>query len=105
MWAPFNVWTESNSQDQHKSMVDMGCYNFMTGAAGFIQSIAYGFGGLRFREDGLHITPSVPKNASFIKFRGLKYMGATFDVEFLYGVIKTKPLQVWQLCLTSQSDK
>ena len=49
MWGPFNVWTESNSEDQHSTLTDMGCYNFITGAAGFIQSIAYGFGGLRFR--------------------------------------------------------
>jgi len=36
MWGPFNVWTESDSEDQHKTLVDMGCYNFLTGAAGFL---------------------------------------------------------------------
>ena len=60
----------------------MGCYNFLTGAAGFIQSIVYGYGGLRYREDGLYISPSVPKDTSYIKFRGIQYMGSVFDIVY-----------------------
>lgn len=97
MWEPFNVWTESHSQDQKKSMVDMGCYNFLTGAAGFIQSIIYGYGGLRYREDGLHITPMMPEGTNFINFRGLKYKGATFDVK--------NYSDFWYICLTEESEK
>jgi len=54
---PFNVWTESKSPNQHFSFTDEGCYNFLTGDGGFIQSIIYGFGGLRIRADGLHLKP------------------------------------------------
>lgn len=57
MQKPFNVWTESKSPNQHFSFTDEGCYNFLTGAGGFIQSIIYGFGGLRIRADGLHLKP------------------------------------------------
>merc|ERR1711998_26652 len=35
---PFQVWTESKSPNQHPSLVDEGCSNFVTGAGGFLQS-------------------------------------------------------------------
>jgi len=79
MQKPFNVWTETKLQDQHKSVVDEGCYNFLTGAGGFIQSLIYGYGGLRIRDDGLHLNATLPEIATYIKFRGLRYKESQFS--------------------------
>ena len=46
-------------------MKDMGCYNFITGAGGFLQSVIYGYFGLRIREDGLYLKPQMLENASY----------------------------------------
>ena len=48
---PFNVWTETPNPTDHPS--DMGCYNFLTGAGGFVQSVVHGYGGVRWRKDGM----------------------------------------------------
>jgi len=57
MQQPFHVWTETPNPNQSGSFTDMGCYNFITGAGGFIQSIVAGYGGWRIRPYGLHVRP------------------------------------------------
>lgn len=85
---PFNVWTESSSPNQHSSAKDMGCYNFMTGGGGFIQSIVHGYGGVRYLKNAMRLMPILPPSdrdpttpVSQFKLRGLTYKGTRFDVE------------------------
>ena len=56
MQKPFFVWTESTTPNQHKSLKDQGCYNFLTGTGGFIQSLVYGYGGIRFKKGFLEMS-------------------------------------------------
>jgi hypothetical protein len=51
MHPPFQVWTESVPEDQHQSLVDEGCYHFLTGGGSFIQAIVNGYGGVRLSWD------------------------------------------------------
>jgi trehalose/maltose hydrolase-like predicted phosphorylase len=87
--APFNVWTESKSANQHQTLKDEGCYNFMTGGGGFIQSMMHGYGGLRIRwSDNEHLSsmitldPQLPARATSLKMRSISFAGATFSVMF-----------------------
>ena len=73
MQKPFFVWTESTTPKQHKSLKDHGCYNFLTGTGGFIQSVVYGYGGIRFKKGLLEMQPQLPPNATHFKLRGINY--------------------------------
>ena len=53
---PFAVWTETPGG---------GTVNFITGAGGFMQSVVFGYGGLRLREERLDLRqPPLPKGAA-----------------------------------------
>lgn len=78
---PFKVWTETADSNQAASFTDMGCYNFITGAGGFLQSVIYGYFGLRIREDGIYLKPQILENAKYQKLRGLQFRGSRIDVE------------------------
>ncbi len=63
--APFNVWTETPWG---------GTVNFITGAGGFLQSVLYGYGGLRVRTDRLDLTPPPPPaDTDSIGLQGVNY--------------------------------
>jgi len=65
--APFNVWTETPQG---------GTVNFITGAGGFLQSVLYGYGGLRVRDDHLDLMPPpLPQNTTAITLKGVNYQG------------------------------
>ena len=81
MQEPFNVWTESANKDQHQTLKDEGCFNFLTGAGGFLQSIAYGYGGLKFGRNELEMRPTLPLDAKSMKFRSIEYHGGRFSFE------------------------
>lgn len=71
--APFNVWTETPSG---------GTTNFVTGAGGFLQGITFGLFGLRADSKKLAVQPSLLQGMSFIKLRGLHYLGNVLDIEY-----------------------
>ena len=81
MQEPFNVWTESASKNQHQTLKDEGCFNFLTGAGGFLQSIAYGYGGLKYGRSELEMRPTLPLDAKSMKFRSIEYHGGRFSFE------------------------
>ena len=56
--------------------------NFITGAGGFLQSVVFGYGGLRLKLDGIYLDPVLPDNTSKIGFYGLTYLGNKFNLEF-----------------------
>jgi len=69
---PFKVWTEVQSGD--------GAVNFITGMGGFLQSVLFGYGGLRLDIDELRFNKGrLPPNTTEIIFRNLHYLGTTFD--------------------------
>ena len=47
---------------------------------GFLQSLIFGYGGLRLRPDRLDIRPVLPPGATETHYVGLAYMGNTFDL-------------------------
>ena len=70
---PSKVWTETP---------DGGEVNFITGAGGFLQSVVFGYGGLRLKLDGIYLDPVLPDHTGKIGFNGLTYLGNKFNLEF-----------------------
>jgi protein-glucosylgalactosylhydroxylysine glucosidase len=59
----------------------LGAVNFITGAGGFLQTLLFGFSGLRLMSDKLLIntcTP-LPKNVTYIYLHQIKYLKASFS--------------------------
>jgi len=71
--APFYVWTEQP---------DSGCVGFLTGLGGFLQTMLFGFGGLRIWRDYLAINPSLISDMTRIVIRGVHYRGALLQLSF-----------------------
>lgn len=70
--APFNVWTETPTG---------GAVNFITGAGGFLQSVLYGYTGLRIRAGGLDLEPKpLPTNTTEIRLAGVHYLGNRINI-------------------------
>ena len=58
----------------------LGSPNFLTGMGGFLQSILFGYGGLRLKPDSLEINPTLPPNCDSMNFTGIDYMGNSLDL-------------------------
>jgi protein-glucosylgalactosylhydroxylysine glucosidase len=72
--SPFNVWTETPEGNAG---------NFITGAGGFLQTVIFGYPGLRITEEELVIqSPVCPDNTGGLKLRGLGYLGARLEISF-----------------------
>eukprot|EP01112_Ceratiomyxa_fruticulosa_P003259 TRINITY_DN13628_c0_g1_i1.p1 TRINITY_DN13628_c0_g1~~TRINITY_DN13628_c0_g1_i1.p1 ORF type:complete len:707 (-),score=130.46 TRINITY_DN13628_c0_g1_i1:33-2153(-) len=71
--APFNVWMETPTG---------GAVNFITGAGGFLQAVFAGYGGIRITPNGITGNPNLPKGSSFLKLRGVEFLGSTIDISF-----------------------
>lgn len=55
--------------------------NFITGAGGFLQSVLYGYSGLRVRADRLDLTPPpLPAGTDSIRLQGVNYQGNRLSV-------------------------
>ena len=71
--SPFGVWTETPTG---------GTVNFITGAGGFMQSVVFGYGGLRLREERLDLLqPPLPQGTTSLTLRGVHYRGNKLLVE------------------------
>ena len=73
--APFNVWQETPTG---------GTVNFITGAGGFLQSVLFGYSGLRLRDadQGLTLVPPPnPGNATLVRIHSLHYQGSTLSID------------------------
>jgi protein-glucosylgalactosylhydroxylysine glucosidase len=81
--TPFNIWTESATKNQHQTLKDEGCFNFLTGAGGFLQSIAFGYGGLKYGRDECEMRPTLPLNSTSMKFRSIEFQGGRYSFEML----------------------
>lgn len=69
---PFMVWTEGAEGG--------GAVNFITGAGGFLQSVLFGYGGLRFVDHKhLQFKPMLLPGSTKLKFVGIDYHGNSID--------------------------
>ncbi|XP_012556543.2 protein-glucosylgalactosylhydroxylysine glucosidase [Hydra vulgaris] len=62
---PFKVWTEIRNGD--------GAKNFLTGAGGFLQTIIFGFGGIRVHNFSLDFNLSLLPESTSLLIYGVKY--------------------------------
>lgn len=70
---PFYVWTETPKG---------GAVNFLTGAGGFLQTVTFGYPGIRIGGDGLRLKPVLPGGASFLRVRGISFHGGVLDLSY-----------------------
>ncbi|MFJ1745274.1 glycosyl hydrolase family 65 protein [Streptomyces sp. NPDC088116] len=55
--------------------------DFLTGKGGFLQVFTHGLTGLRLREDGVRLDPTLPPQlADGVNLRGLRWRGRTYDI-------------------------
>ena len=47
----------------------------------FLQSLVFGYAGLRFNDRGISMDPLLPPNVTAMKLRGLNYASTEIDVE------------------------
>jgi len=73
---PFDVWTETPQG---------GTTNFITGAGGFLQGVAFGYGGVRIRDAGLFLyaNSTLPSSVQSLKLKGINYLGNKVDITLL----------------------
>ncbi len=71
--GPFNYFNEKESLTY-----DNAC--FLTGCAGCIQSVLYGFGGLSATPKGLDAKPLLPKKWKKLEIKGINFRGRTYDL-------------------------
>jgi len=71
--GPFNMFNEKPSP-----RIANTC--FLTGAAGTLQSVIYGFGGLRMGAEKLEASPVLPKQWKRLTITEIKWRGKTYDL-------------------------
>ncbi|CAF1060401.1 unnamed protein product [Adineta steineri] len=99
---PFNVWTEAQS--------GVGAVNFITGAGGFLQSVIFGYGGIRLTLDQIEFKPRghLPNQAKKLIFHGIKYQGYALDLTIgdkMYEVIVSAKENRRAVSLAYEHDK
>eukprot|EP00761_Pharyngomonas_kirbyi_P003123 gb/GECH01003127.1/.p1 GENE.gb/GECH01003127.1/~~gb/GECH01003127.1/.p1 ORF type:complete len:365 (+),score=73.54 gb/GECH01003127.1/:1-1095(+) len=67
----FHVWSEFPSE---------GATNFITGAGGFLQSVLFGYGGMRIQNDRLEMNPVLIPSTKMIKYRQIHFKGYYFNI-------------------------
>lgn len=73
MQSPFLVWTETPSGN---------AANFITGAGGFLQTVLFGYAGIRLSYGSITLSPTCPEYANDIKVRSFSYLGNVIDIEY-----------------------
>ena len=73
-FPPYGTWTEKAD--------GAGNIPYLTSGSGFLQSVVYGFGGLRALNNTLRIAPQLPAGVTRVAFRRLAYCGAHVDVVY-----------------------
>jgi protein-glucosylgalactosylhydroxylysine glucosidase len=76
---PFAVWLEEPGG---------GTVHFITGAGGFLQSVVFGYGGIRLQEDRLTLrVPPLPAGSTSLVLRGLHYQGNKLSITITAGKV------------------
>ena len=70
---PFRIWNEYPNA--------VGCTNFLTAVGGFLQSLLYGYLGIRVLDDCLMINPNLIPDSTHSRFTGITYRSERFNVD------------------------
>lgn len=90
---PFNVWAEG--------LDGSGTPNFITGAGGFLQLMAFGYPGLRLTDKGLLLKPAVlPRNSSAMALHGVAFMSQRLRIEISKSTVTLQLLSNGKLTVT-----
>ena len=84
---PFRIWNE------YPSAVNQACTNFLTAVGGFLQSLLYGYLGIRVLENCIQISPNLLPDCSQARYTGVTYCSERFNVH----VFKDK----FEICRTT----
>ena len=76
LWGPFYALAETRSN---------GEVSFVTGVGGALQSLLFGFAGLRLHRDCLALDPLLPSGWQALRFPTLRWRGATCSLAILPG--------------------
>ncbi|CAG2204494.1 ATHL1 [Mytilus edulis] len=71
---PFYTWSENAHGP--------GAHNFITGMGGYLQSVLFGYGGIRVYDDKLTINGALPLTATYMKIIGIDYLGGSLNLLF-----------------------
>ena len=72
---PFKIWSETPRGG--------GTVNFITGAGGFLQSVLFGYGGLRLYDKQLNFKPRLPSGTIQLNITGVNYLGNVINFRIL----------------------
>ena len=76
----FQIWTEYK-EGVGSSKASPSSVNFLPGIGGFMQSIIYGFAGIRIRPQMLEFhNPTPPPDSSELILHGLKYLNNKLNI-------------------------
>lgn len=96
--GPFNQWMECPLPPDfcqgHRPAT-----NFLTAAGGLLQSVIYGFGGVRYFDHNLTLRPVLLSNTFSLTLRGLRWGGAVLDIT------ATAPMVTVEVRRNSDSDQ
>ena len=87
VYGPFLSWLEcpdpgcTVGKNGNLTVVP-ACPNFITGAGGFLQSLIYGYCGIRYNQDSMSIFPVLPPNATEVYMKQLFYLGNDLSLRF-----------------------
>jgi trehalose/maltose hydrolase-like predicted phosphorylase len=64
--------------------VDVGAVNFLTGAGGFLQTIIFGYGGLRLHPEQLTLSGKLPlpPASTYLYLHKVKYLGSALSFNY-----------------------
>ena len=67
----------------------MGAVNFITGAGGFLQTLLFGYGGLRLHAEELRFNGNLPlvPDSTYLYLHRIKYLGASLSFNFTTDII------------------
>lgn len=78
---PFKIWTEYKEGYGTLRPDRESAVNFLPGMGGFLQSLVYGFGGVRIRPQMLEFhDPQPPPGSSELRLYGLKYLNSSMNI-------------------------
>ncbi|XP_067933993.1 protein-glucosylgalactosylhydroxylysine glucosidase-like isoform X2 [Watersipora subatra] len=69
---PYKMWME---------YPNTGGSNYHSAMGTFIQTLLYGYGGLRIHLEYLYMNPQLPANIHSMIFRNIDYLGSSFDIK------------------------
>ncbi|WP_326699627.1 discoidin domain-containing protein [Streptomyces sp. NBC_01754] len=81
--GPYHLFSEARGEKSgaQDPLSGFPAEDFLTGKGGFLQVFTHGLTGLRLREDGVRLDPSLPPQLrEGVELTGLRYRGRTYDV-------------------------